>query len=89
MTSPAEHYARLHAILSGARALQGDALATFLARACGTDQALRARVERLLAAAHDAGIEDRFRDWSVRETRFELERLVAEASRRLLEDAEG
>jgi serine/threonine protein kinase len=49
----------IESIFDEARGLASDARATFLDRACGTDRALRVRVEALLAAA-DAADDDAF-----------------------------
>jgi tetratricopeptide (TPR) repeat protein/class 3 adenylate cyclase len=48
--TPLEEWPRIKMVLEGALACEGAARDAYLARACGPDAAMRARVERLLAA---------------------------------------
>lgn len=76
MNSDAERYAQLFEVLTRARGLSGAQRDAYLADACGSDDALRAQVMKLLAAGTDDGADDAFADKNVEQVRQELEGLV-------------
>ena len=53
--TPPDDWPRVKLVLEGALAREGALREAYLAEACGTDPALRAQIERLLAAQDDAG----------------------------------
>ncbi|MEM7306941.1 MAG: serine/threonine-protein kinase [Planctomycetota bacterium] len=89
MGDEGRRYARVHAILGGARGLEGASLDEYLARTCEGDAALRGEVLELWAAGRDDGADDAFAEIVLAGARRALDRVVDDGSSAWLPDRIG